>query len=81
MDCAGTDWQQANGIDGGDEEVRASQMTALANERMRRPAILLSHEEQVVEPVLGCSGCAAVGYCRRSLDPEQLTSGCTSNVS
>jgi hypothetical protein len=26
--------------------------------------------------VLGCSGCAEAGYCRRGLDPEQLASVC-----
>ena len=27
--------------------------------------------------MLGCTGCAELGYCRRGLDAEQLTSGCT----
>ena len=26
--------------------------------------------------VLGCSGCAEAGHCRRGLDPEQLASAC-----
>ena len=27
--------------------------------------------------MLGCSGCAELGFCRRGLDAKQLQSGCT----
>ena len=30
--------------------------------------------------VLGCSGCAEAGHCRRGLDPEQLASACMGPV-